>query len=122
MDQRGFYRVEDTAELRLRVAADLEHARFRGAVRRRDLDADRRGLDGIEGVPREALKVALDLGDGAAVYQDAVVAHGLGLRRADQVYVLRLLGAERELSAEAAVEGDLDFADAAGPVPAQFDP
>src|SRR4029077_14992256 len=47
---------------------------------------------------------------------------GLRLRGSHQVDVLRLLRAQRQLALKAAVEGDLDVAQAPRLLPAQFDP
>ena len=73
------------------VAPDLEDPREGIAVGGGNLDAEVRRLDRVETMAVDPLKVSFYLSDGMLAADQAIVAHGLGLRRAHEIDVLRLL-------------------------------
>src|SRR3954468_23447192 len=81
------------------IAADFEDSGVRVAVSGFEVETDGSGLDGVEGVAVQAREVVAHL-DAARAGREAVVLDGFGLRGADQVDVLGLLRAQRELALE----------------------
>src|SRR5262249_13252341 len=104
----------------------LEDARQGISMGGRNANANRLSLDGREPQAVLALVVPFDVDQ---VHQgpllrravrDGVVAHGLGLGRADDPLVDRVGGGERQLALETGVEDELDRAELLRPVPRQL--